>query len=303
MRRELAARGYTVLPSRPLPLEAEELEQGVRQDLGRCCLSIHILGSRYGLIPEGADRSTVEIQIALAGEQDNRQGTPLRRIFWVPPGLVPQDARQQAFLDRLRNDPAALGEASFLETSLEELKAVSLDRLEQIRKEIEKEKAALAALAASSTASSAAPAPGTAPAEDGPRWVYLMHTPRDTEEVTPWVDFLWEQGFEVRTPLFEGSESEIREEHESNLQVCDGFLLYFGQGNERWLRKMLLDLKKAQGLGRTRPMLSKAIWMAPPESPEKARFRTLEAVVVTGSAPSRETLRAFLEPLAGQGAG
>ncbi|HSN88089.1 MAG TPA: toll/interleukin-1 receptor domain-containing protein [Thermoanaerobaculia bacterium] len=284
MRRELAARGYTVLPSRPLPLEAEELDRSVRQDLARCDLSIHILGARYGLIPEGADRSAVEIQIELAA--------PLRRIFWVPPGLVPQDARQQALLDRLRTDPEALGHASFLETSLEELKAFSLDRLDQMRKEaakeVEKEKAA---------ATSAAPAPGTAAAEEGPRWVYLLHTPRDTDEVTPWVDFLWEQGFEVRTPLFEGSEGEIREEHESNLQVCDGFLLYFGQGNERWLRKMLLDLKKAQGLGRTRPILSKGIWMAPPDSPEKARFRTLEAVLLTGSAPSEEALRPFLAPL------
>ena len=283
MRRELAARGYTVLPSHPLPLEAEELDRSVRQDLARCDLSIHILGARYGLIPEGADRSAVEIQIELAAS--------LRRIFWVPPGLVPQDARQQALLDRLRNDPEALGHASFLETSLEELKAFSLDRLDQMRKEAEKEKAA---------ATSVSPAPGSAAAEEGPRWIYLLHTPRDADEVTPWVDFLWEQGFEVRTPLFEGGESEIREEHESNLQVCDGFLLYFGQGNERWLRKMLLDLKKAQGLGRTRPILSKAIWVAPPESPEKARFRTLEAVVLTGppeTPPSEEALRPFLAPL------
>ncbi len=282
MRRELTARGYTVLPDRPLPLEAEELDRGVRQDLERCTLAIHILGTRYGVIPEGADRSTVEIQIELAGEGARR------RIFWVPPGLAPQDARQQALLDCLRNDPAALGQAAFLETSLEELKAVSLDWLDQIRKEAERAQVPEASEAT--------------PAAAGPRWVYLLHTPGDTEEVTPWVDFLWEQGFEVRTPLFEGSESEIREEHESNLQVCDGFLLYFGQGNERWLRKMLLDLKKAQGLGRTRPILSKAIWMAPPLSPEKSRFRTLEAVVLTGTPPetppSAEALRPFLEPLA-----
>lgn len=286
LRRELAARGYTVLPNRPLPLEAEELETAVRQDLERCRLSIHILGSRYGLIPEGADRSAVEIQAELAREGSETGKPPLRRVFWLPPGLAVHDARQQALLDRLRNDPAALGNASFLETSLEELKAVSLDRLEQIRKEAEKEKAA------------SAPAAAATAGDDGPRWVYLMHTPRDADEVTPWVDFLWEQGFEVRTPLFEGSESEIREEHESNLQVCDGFLLYFGQGNERWLRKMLLDLKKAQGLGRTRPILSRAIWMAPPASPEKARFRTLEAAVLTGgSEVSAEALRPFLEPL------
>ncbi len=106
------------------------------------------------------------------------------------------------------------------------------------------------------------------------------------------------------SPCADGDETELREEHEENLRLCDGFLIYFGEGNERWLSKNLGDLKKARGLGREKPILAKAIYVAPPGGPAKARYRTLEAVVIQGGeafAPAQ--LDAFLAPFAGRGAG
>jgi hypothetical protein len=295
VRRELVERGHPVLPDRPLPLEEGALVQAVRSDLDRAGLSIHLIGARHGVVPENAERSVVHLQNDLAAGLAGAGGPDrLERILWLPPGLEAADPRQQALIETLRTDPEAQQGAELLETGIEELKAEILARLEQLERRRAEREAAETAGNEDVTS--------TAPVDDGPRWVYLMHTAEDEEAVAPVEDLLWDLELEVRRPLFEGDAATIREEHEENLQLCDGFLLYYGAGNERWLRKMLADLKKAPGLGRTKPILSKAVWVAPPADPRKGRFRTHEAEVLRGpegsAAPSSaEPLRPFLDPL------
>ena len=75
----------------------------------------------------------------------------------------------------------------------------------------------------------------------------------DRSNVTPIQDFLFDQSFEVRLPLFEGGSEQIREEHYETLKDCDGVLIFWGKGQEGWLRTMLRDLNKVFGLGRTVP--------------------------------------------------
>ncbi|MBT6103826.1 MAG: TIR domain-containing protein, partial [Verrucomicrobia bacterium] len=73
IRRELLERGHTVLPDRPLPLEADEARELISDFLGKSHLAIHLIGNRYGIVPEGGDLSLVELQSTLSakkGEQD-----------------------------------------------------------------------------------------------------------------------------------------------------------------------------------------------------------------------------------------
>ena len=51
--------------------------------------------------------------------------------------------------------------------------------------------------------------------------MYLIYDQRDGE-VSAWADFLFEKGFEVVRPVFEGDEAEMRDYHEENLRRCDG---------------------------------------------------------------------------------
>ena len=62
--------------------------------------------------------------------------------------------------------------------------------------------------------------------------------------------------FEVILPVFEGDEAQVRQEHEANLTDCDAALIYYGAGNELWLRSKLRELQKIAGYGRTKPMLA-----------------------------------------------
>ena len=64
--------GHVVLPDRELPLRGAALAEVVRDSLSRSDLSVHLLGDFYGIIPEGEERSLVEIQSALAAGSSRR---------------------------------------------------------------------------------------------------------------------------------------------------------------------------------------------------------------------------------------
>jgi hypothetical protein len=52
-----------------LPIVVEDFEKVVRADLARSQLAIHIVGSRYGMIPDGSLSSVVELQIRLSASK------------------------------------------------------------------------------------------------------------------------------------------------------------------------------------------------------------------------------------------
>jgi hypothetical protein len=259
IRRDLQQHGYTVLPANPLPLVASETKAAVREDLVRCRMSIHLIGKNYSLVPEGGVESLQEIQNEAASERGEKGD--FTRLLWIPPGQQVDDERQKKVIERLRMDPRTQKGTDLLETFLEDLRTVIQDRLTRVPEAVP-----------------AAQVPAVA-GEFVPQ-LYLIYDQRDAEIASPWVDFLFDQKFEVMRPVFEGDEAEIREYHEENLRVCDGALIFFGSGNECWLRRKLRELQKSAGYGRTKPMPAVAISLVPPKTPEKERFRTHEAVVI-----------------------
>ena len=127
-------------------------------------------------------------------------------------------------------------------------------------------------------------APVVAPnADDGvPKMIYFICDQRDLDGTKPVEDFLFDSGFEIMLPVFEGDETQLRQEHEENLTQCDAVILYYGNANELWLRSMTRDLLRMPALGRTKPLLSKIAYLGNPSTPSKERFRSNELTVVNG---------------------
>lgn len=258
IRRDLQQHGYTVLPVQSLPTVGTDVEAAVRADLARASLSIHLVGKRYSLTPEGSMSSLVEIQNELAIERGGRGA--FTRLVWIPPGLQVDDPRQQQVIGRLRADPRAAQDSDLLETPLEDLRTVIHDTLEKGR-------------------APQTPPVGPRPATAVPS-VYLVYDERDSDVVSPWADLLFDQGLEVIRPVFKGNESDLREYHEDNLRTADGVVIFFGAASELWLRRKFSELQKIAGYGRAKPAPLVAVCVLPPKTPEKQRFRTHEATVV-----------------------
>jgi hypothetical protein len=275
IKRDFLQRGYRVLPDRPLPHDAVGFEQMVREDLSRSTLSVHLVGSNYGFIPETSDRSVVCLQNELAAERSH--DPTFSRVIWMPPGLEATDPRQQQFIDYLHNDPEAQHGAELLQTTLEDLKTVVQDKFDGASA---RDASVLAAAAAN---------------DDHPPRVYLICDQQDIDDIAPLSDHLFDQGFEVITPIMEGDEAQVRADHKDNLLICDAILIYYGRAGEPWLRTKLLDLRKLAGFGRTKPLVAKAVYVGGPTTPAKERFRTLEAIVIKNTDQfSPESLKPLL---------
>jgi hypothetical protein len=223
------------------------------------------------VVPDGATRSVVALQ------HDTAAGWPgLPRLLWLAPGTEADDERQRSFLEHLRTAPGVHDAAELLEISLEDLK--SRIHFKLAPPEPRKEKAAT-------------------PAAGGVSRIYLICDQADLEAARPVEDHLFDQGFEVLPTLFDEDEAQARLDHEENLCTCDAVLLFQGQASEMWLRRKLREVQKSAGLGRQSPLLAQGLYLAAPQTPQKERFRTLEALVLReppdGFSPG--TLAPFLE--------
>ena len=257
IKRDLMRNGYEVLPDCALPLVASELEAMVREQLKRSKVSIHLIGRNYGVVPEGAAHSIVERQQALASEM--AANGALSSIIWLPPGLEVDDGRQRTFVQHLKVDPAIHTAAELLEVSIEDLKTFIHRKLEPP-----------AAVTAKAVA---------AGEQEHPR-IYLLCDQQDAEATRPIEDYLFAEGFEVILPVFDEDETQARLEHEETLRSSDAVLVYFGASGELWLRRKLRELQKTAALGREKPWLARGVYVGAPATPQKERFRTLEAMLI-----------------------
>jgi len=261
VRDELRQRGYGVLPEQRLPLdERRRIEEAVRADLARCALSVHMVGPRYGSTPEDDPASVVQIQERLAAERGAADAT-FQRLLWTPPSLgTPaleiNDARQKAFVETLQQGLTA--GAELLQTTVEDLKTRAVEKLTALEK-----------------AQAAAAASPAGPQRRKLKQVYLICENRDREFIRPIKQYLFKQQFEVITWLEGDATAErLTEYHRKNLRECDAALIYFGSGDEPWVRKNLEDLEKAYGYGRDDDWAASAVFVGQPPNEQKEDFLT-----------------------------
>lgn len=258
IRRELIGRGHVVFPDRPLPTRATDVECTVREYLSRCDLAVHPIGSFYGLVPEGAEYSLVDLQNRLAADYARTRG--LRRVIWLPRNLQPRDRKQDDFVRALKETPELHRGAEIIQDHVEALKGMVLERLAPRR-----QPPTVGALSGS---------------RKGPLRIYLVCDRSDQKAVESLEDFLFEQGFEVMLPDFEGEESEVAEMHRQNLLDCDAAIIFYGLVRHSWVDIKLRSLLKVSGYGREDDIPAQAVYVAPPLDRRKERFRTHVADVI-----------------------
>ncbi|MBA3240863.1 MAG: toll/interleukin-1 receptor domain-containing protein [Acidobacteria bacterium] len=256
VRDELRQRGYGVLPEQKLPLDSlEALSKDVRADLARSALSVHLVGIKYGSTPEDDARSVVRVQEELAAER-GAADSGFQRLLWMPPGLATpalevSDARQKTFVAELQTRVAAGSE--LLQTSIEDLKTRVVEKM-------------------------APPAKATARTDRRSKLkqVYLICENRDRALVRPIKQYLFKHKFEVITWLDgdANAAANLMDYHRKNLRECDAALIYFGSGDEPWVRKNLEDLEKAYGYGREDDWCASAVYVGSPSNEQKEDFLT-----------------------------
>src|SRR5262249_44190335 len=224
---ELRLHGYTILPDRQLPRDESTYAAEVAALLEKSKLSIHLVGSSLGAVPDGpSQKSVVMLQNELAVSR-SRSGQ-LKRIIWLPEGTTSPQVEQQRFIELLHTNAEAQREADLLTADFETLKAAVHATLETLQRPI------------SSTARQ--PHPASCP-DDRSRLVYLICNEKERAATVPMRKFLRSQGVDVKIPLFEGDAATVRQANEDILSECDAVILFYGLGNEVWKRTIESELR------------------------------------------------------------
>ena len=257
IRRALVELGHDVLPKQQLPFVARDLSAVVRGCLETCDLAVHLIGDRYGLVPEDTELSVVAFQNQIAAELSDSRG--LQRLIWMPTGLEPRDDRQAEFVRELPRSAELHRGAEVIVDSLENLKEIIEVRT---RPEI------------------AAPLEAKSAGTESPPRVYLICDAQDEEAVEVIEDALYAAGLEVSLPAFDVEESEAQDIHIRNLTDCDAVLIYYGSAGKHWVDFKVRDLQKAAGYRSARPIEVAAVYLAPPFDRRKERFKSLSVDII-----------------------
>jgi hypothetical protein len=272
IKRELQRHGYVVLPNHTLPSNLAELEKDVRKDLDESSLSIHLIGAAYGEIPEGADKSIVDIQNSLASEvasAKRERKEDFARLIWISSNLKTASDRQKSFIENIKRDTEAQESAEILQNALEDFKNIMREELIESDERDFKD-------------------------DFNGKSIYLLHDKVDVNEVRPFKEAIQKSGFKVLEPAFEGDLLEVRKNHIENLRNLDAAIIFKGKVNDQWVRMKVLDLLKAPGFGRKKPILGKAIIGS--ESTSVDGFKNQNLTLITGdNSRSLESLKMFLQ--------
>ncbi len=274
IRRELTRHGYEVLPNQSLPGNAHDLEALVKKNLEESHLSIHLIGTAYGEIPSGSEKSSVDIQNVLAAQKSlgaKEKGDEFTRLIWVSPNLSNASEKQLAFIDTLKRDAEVQEGAEILQTPLEDFKNIMREELMEIRERKKSD-------------------------EDDEKSVYLMHDKIDQQAVRPIIQAIERSGYKVMLPIFEGELLELRKHHIENLKNLDAAIIFKGSVNEQWVRMKALDLLKAPGFGRKKPIIGKAIFTDSDTNSESYLQQKIN-VYKSGSDQYAESIKNFMADL------
>ncbi|MCB9233133.1 MAG: toll/interleukin-1 receptor domain-containing protein [Bacteroidia bacterium] len=261
VRRELEGLGWKVLPDKQFPFTAPEFEQYTRENLDQCKMAIHLIGGKYGLVPDGAKESISEVQNRLAAAKSKAENFP--RLIWINPKLKPEDERQERFTASLRRDPEVLAGADIIEKPMDDLKSIIIEKFSPKKEEAPKE------------------TDKVGEGGEGLRIIYLIFDKDDRRNVRAVRQYLFDKGIEVTTPSFDGTEAEVREAHHERLVQADAVAVFFGEVNTLWVESQLSEIRKAPGYGRDKPFSAKPlVILAGADTDEKLDFMTHQADVI-----------------------
>jgi hypothetical protein len=253
---DLHLHGYQVLPDQPLPREEADYVAEVTRLLQKCKLSIHLVGSGSGAVPDGpSQKPVVVLQNELAVQRSKSNG--LKRVIWLPEGTRSGHSEQQQFIEALQQDAQAQFGADLVTDDPESFKGAVHAALQKLEK------------------------PEPARAERigdaaGAKLLYLICDERDRQATIPLRKFLRGGGFEVKIPLFEGDAATVRQANQDLLSQCDAVLMFYGAGGEAWKRTVDNDLKRMKAYRGDKPLRASFVYLAEPATADKNDLIDLE---------------------------
>jgi hypothetical protein len=249
IRRELMEQGFRVVPDTDLLGHQKDMRSLIRDSMDHSRLAIHLLGNDYGDLVEGESRSISELQVRVIGEyleavergeiQSHQHG--ISRLIWVDPDFNPSDERQGEFVEVLKRNIEKLHRTEIVQNPLELFKTLVIKKLKQEDLEAARLETDIS---------------------QDKKELYIIHHRSDERDAGELARRLVAEGLDIAFLDYSKEQTHLLKEHKRNLRNCDASVVYYGNRNRPWLRSKIMDLLKAPGFGRTKPLELRQVLVA-----------------------------------------
>ena len=241
IRRELIEHGFRVVPDVDLTSYKKDLKSYVQMNADQSRMVVDLIGNNYGEEEGEENLSISELQISYVSEyleaieKDDTlsKQSHISRLIWIDPGFNPTDSRQAEFVVELKRKIEKLFRTEIIQNPLELFKTLIVKRLKD------------------ETSVDAVEDPDDLVGKKG---IYILHHNSDDKGAAELGSRLSEGGMKVSMLSYNQKQENLLQEHKKNLKYCEAAVIYFNLANRPWLQSRIMDLLKAPGLGRARPM-------------------------------------------------
>ncbi|MBN2350690.1 MAG: hypothetical protein JXJ22_17770 [Bacteroidales bacterium] len=267
IRRELQHLGYNVLPLNDLPTDTERLKETIVSYLDQSVLSIHLMGSFYGVPLKKTQFSMLDLQNQIVKEYIDNKTSNLERLIWIPNDLKPAEQRQNLYLNRLKRDDNRL-KTEIIEAPLEVFKTIIFSKLHDKKNKVNEE-------------------------NHHPN-IYLIYE-NESDSVKKVKDLINSRNYNLMVSVFNSPEFNPVEIHRNFLIKADGVLICKGNSENQWVDSKLRDLIKAPGYGK--PSLFKSVGLMADEEIGQKYQNLDDILVIRQNEKLEESLKPFFDKL------
>lgn len=237
----LTGKGLRVVPSdsEALPQSAADLDAIIDRDIAGCTMAIHLMGSRYGAVPEDAadGKSLIQQQY----ERIREKGLAKQSV-WIPEDLSAAQPAQVSFLSSIEN--SGDDKCEIIKTGFWAFIGAVIEQLAK---------------------------PPAKPKRDSAPSVFFLCDKADLDRPLRKQirSYLIDQGFPVLEPAFQGDPSLLREIEQANMRESGATLIYYGSATDAWVDIKRRTLLRELGNSENGRKHVRALYLCQPEDEYK----------------------------------
>ncbi|GEM_PF-3159439 len=245
LKRELESIGLSVLPKSSFSESSQDFILKLDQYVKNSDFAIHIIGNGFSTNIKGTNHTREEVQAKITENYSSlyskeNDGAMYRRFFWFDKVGVLTNEKIGKFYKELSVKIEDMHGTELVVSSWEEFKSLiyhftsfELSQVKSPGKKVSK--------------------------EDEQKIIYFLYERVDEKHALPIIKNLRNKGFNVITSNFDGDILAVRHIHMESLKRFDYAFIFSHKASIQWINMKMLDVFKAPGFGREKPILQKVL--------------------------------------------
>ena len=281
LKRDLQSIGLNIWPKSSFSDNAGDFIVKLDENIKSSDFSVHIIGNGFGNYINGANHNKEEIQAKITENFVNvykkeNHGAQYKRFFWFDKVGLLSNEKINNFYKELSLKVEDMVGTELVVSSWEEFKSLIF---QYISFELPNQRAKASTQ------------------ESRHRIVYFLYAREDEKKASQYIAALRKKNYKVITSNFDVDIMAVRHIHMESLKRFDYAIIFAEKSGIQWVNMKILDVFKAPGFGREKPVLKKLLIIPQHLMKDLNPASKMFQIMTYENAPEPEILRECLRTL------